>query len=295
MAKMHADELDIDILLVHRLLIKQFPHWAHLPLKPVLSAGTDNALYRLGASMVVRLPRIGWAANDVDKECQWLPQLAPLLTISIPTPLGKGAPAEGYPWAWSIYRWLEGKNPTVGHLADPNLLATELATFINALHKITLPNGPTSNRGVPLTEKDTETRKALQALKGVIDTHAAETAWNTALQAPQWSKPPVWVHGDLSPGNLLMEHNKLSAVIDFGFLGMGDPACDLIIAWNLLPAYSRNNFHSALRVDDATWQRGRGWALSNALIALPYYKETNPVLAGNARHVIQEILKEIPQ
>jgi aminoglycoside phosphotransferase (APT) family kinase protein len=289
MAKMHADEFEIDISLVQRLLSKQFPSWAHLPLKPVRSAGTDNALFRLGDEMVVRLPRIGWAVNDVNKECQWLPKLAPLLPISIPTPLGKGIPAEEYPWPWSIYRWLEGRNPTVGHIPDPALLISDLTTFIRALHKIDLPGGPPSNRGGPLEKQDIETRKAIQALDGMVDIDAVTALWEAALQTPPWTKPPVWVHGDLSPGNLLMEDGRLSAVIDFGNLGIGDPACDMIIAWNFLPAYMRETFRTALEVDDATWERGRGWALSNALIALPYYKETNPVLASNARHVIQEV------
>lgn len=240
--------------------------------------------------MVVRMPRIEWAAKDIDKEYQWLPQLAPFLPIPIPAPLGKGAPAEGYPWAWSVYRWLEGKNPIVGHIPNPPLFTNDLVAFISALHKIDLPNGPASRRGVPLEKQDSETRKAIRELDGMIDVESATAAWETALQAPKWSKPPVWIHGDLSPGNLLVEHDRLSAVIDFGSLGIGDPACDLINAWNLLPANMREAFRSALMVDDATWQRGRGWALSNALIALPYYKDTNPVLANNARHVIQEII-----
>ncbi len=292
MAKMHVDEFHIDESLVHRLLSKQFPHWANLPLKQVPSAGTDNALYRLGNEMVVRLPRIGWAVDAIEKECEWLPKLAPFLPFSIPVPLGKGIPTEDYPWPWSIYRWLEGSNPIVGHIPDPGLLTNDLVTFIQAMHKINLPNGPISNRGVPLEKQDIETRKALQQLEKIIDVPAITTIWESALQAPYWSKQPVWVHGDLSPGNLLIQNGRLSAVIDFGILGIGDPACDLIIAWNLLPTHMRNTFQNALAVDDATWERGRGWALSNALIALPYYKDTNLVLANNARHVIQEVLNE---
>ncbi len=292
MVKMHADELDIDLSLVQRLLAKQFPSWVDLPLQPVSSAGTDNALYRLGNDMVVRLPRIGWAAENVDKECQWLPQIAPFLPIPIPVPLAKGIPAEGYPWNWSIYHWIEGKNPTVNHIPNPHLLVNELVTFIKAMHKIDLPGGPTSNRGVPLQEQDIETRKAIQALNGMIDVDAITGIWEAVLKTPIWTRSPVWVHGDLSPGNILIEHGKLCAIIDFGILGIGDPACDLIIAWNLLPAHMREAFRIGLDVDDATWQRGRGWALSNALIALPYYKDTNPVLASNARHVIQEVMKE---
>lgn len=292
MSKMHEDEFEINASIVQRLLSRQFPQWADLSLKPVPSAGTDNALYRLGNEMVVRLPRIGWAVDAIKKECEWLPKLGPFLPFSIPAPLGKGVPSADYPWPWSVYRWLEGSNPTVGQIPDPVLLTNDLVMFIQALHKINLPNGPTSNRGVPLEKQDIETRKALKQLEGMIDVQTVTTIWETALQAPQWSKPPVWIHGDLSPGNLLIQNGKLSAVIDFGILGVGDPACDLIIAWNLLPAHMRNVFRNTLEVEDATWKRGRGWALSNALIALPYYKDTNPVLANNARHVIQEIIKD---
>ena len=291
MAKMHADEFEIDIPLVQRLLAKQFPHWANLPLKPVPSAGTDNALYRLGKDMVVRLPRIDWAVGNVDKEFKWLPKLAPFLPVSIPTPLELGVPTKDYPWPWSVYRWLEGSNPIVGQIPDPLLMTNDLIAFIHALHKIDLPNGPISNRGVPLERQDTETRKALQQLDGMIDVAAVTAIWEAALQVPNWTRSPVWVHGDLSPGNLLIQNGRLSAVIDFGNLGIGDPACDLIVAWNLLPAQIRHAFRTGLGVDEATWQRGCGWALSNALIALPYYKDTNPALANNARHVIQEIVK----
>jgi aminoglycoside phosphotransferase (APT) family kinase protein len=296
MAKMHADEFEIDIALVQQLVSSQFPHWADLTLKPVPSAGTDNALYRLGNDMVVRLPRIDWAVGDVDKECKWLPKIAPFLPISIPAPLGQGIPTEDYPWPWSVYTWLEGSNPIVGHIPDPAFLTKDLVAFIQALQKIDLPNGPISNRGVPLKQRqDIETRKALKQLDGMIDVQAATVIWEAALKVPKWSKSSVWVHGDLSPGNLLIQNGRLSAVIDFGNLGVGDPACDLIIAWNLLPADMRHAFRTGLGVDDATWERGRGWALSIALIALPYYKDTNPVLANNARYVIQEIIEDNPK
>lgn len=172
------------------------------------------------------------------------------------------------------------------------MLVRELAAFIGALHKIDLQGGPASSRGGPLAGQDRETRKAIQELEGMVDTDAITALWEAVLQVPQWSQEAVWVHGDLSPGNLLMEEGRLSAVIDFGNLGVGDPACDLIIAWNLLPADARGAFRAALGVDEYTWKRGRGWALSNALIALPYYKETNPVLANNARYVIQEVVKD---
>jgi aminoglycoside phosphotransferase (APT) family kinase protein len=287
---MHPDELEIDAALVGRLLNGQFPRWADLSLERVPSAGTDNALFRLGDDLVVRLPRIGWAVDQVSLEHEWLPRLAPHLPLAIPAPLAQGAPAEGYPWPWSVQRWLPGVNPVVGGLSDPLLLAADLAHFITALHAIDPAGGPHASRGVPLRQRDAPTRKAINELDGMIDTAAALAAWEAALRVPAYAGPPLWIHADLSPGNLLTVQGRLSAVIDFGCLGVGDPAVDLIVAWNLLPPIAREVFREALRVDDATWARGQGWALSIALIQLPYYHRTNPALAGNARHVIASVL-----
>lgn len=287
---MHKNKFPIDQALVQRLIAEQFPHWATLPLHHVRSTGTDNTLYLLGEDMVVRLPRIDWAVENVDKEFEWLPKIAPFLPVAIPAPLAKGNPSKDYPWPWSIYSWIEGNHPVVGQVSEP--LLQDLIAFIQALHKIDLPNGPLCSRGVPLQEKDTETRKAIEELEGMIDTQTVIKMWEKASKAPRWSKPPVWVHGDLYFSNLLIKNGRLNGVIDFGNLGVGDPACDLILAWNLLPSSMRETFRKALQIDDATWQRGRGWALSIALIALPYYKDTNPTLANSARHVIRELTKE---
>jgi aminoglycoside phosphotransferase (APT) family kinase protein len=289
---MHVDEVETDASLVRRLLAGQFPRWASLPIQPVVSSGTDNAIYRLGDDLAVRLPRIHWAVGQVELEHRWLPKLAPLLPVAIPVPLGKGEPAEGYPWHWSVYGWLNGENPVVDRLGDPSVLAAELAQFVAALQRIDPTGGPPAGRGVPLVERDAPTRTAIDALQGMIDTAAATAAWDEALRAPGWPGSPVWLHGDLMPGNLLLVDGRLSAVIDFGCLGVGDPACDLIAAWNLLPAEVRDVFHAALAVDDASWARGRGWALSIALIQLPYYQSTNPVLAASARHTIDAILAD---
>jgi aminoglycoside phosphotransferase (APT) family kinase protein len=290
--KMHADEVETDVSLVRRLLAAQFPHWADLPIAPVESAGTDNAIYRLGEDKAVRLPRIHWATGQVDKEQQWLPKLAPLLPVAIPVPLGRGEAAEGYPWSWSVYGWLNGENPTVGRIVDPHLLATDLAELIAALQRIDLPDAPTAGRGVPLARRDADTRAAIEALRGMVDTDAVTAVWDAALRAPEWPGAPVWMHSDLAPGNLLIVDGRLSAVIDFAGVGVGDPAGDLPVAWNLLPAEARDVLRTALEVDDATWERGRGWALSIALIQLPYYHRTNPVLAASARHTIAEILAD---
>jgi len=289
---MHVDEVDTDVALVGRLLAAQFPQWADLPIEPVHSAGTDNAIYRLGDDMAVRLPRIHWATEQVEKEHRWLPRLAPHLPLAIPVPLAKGTPGEGYPWDWSVCRWLEGENATIEHIADPGLLAMDLAEFVAALHGIDPTDGPPAGRGVPLAMRDAPTRTAIEDLHGIVDTDATTVAWDAALQTPEWPGPAVWIHGDLQSGNLLAVQGRLSAVIDFGCLGVGDPACDLIVAWNLLSAETREVFRAALRVDDATWARGRGWALSVGLIALPYYQSTNLVLAGISRRAIGEVLAD---
>lgn len=290
-SKMHVGEVDTDASLVRRLLAAQFPKWANLPIEPVPSAGTDNALYRLGDDMAVRLPRIHWAAG-VDKEHEWLPKLAPFLPLAVPVPLAKGNPGEGYPWQWSVYRWLEGENATIEHIVDLRQAATDLAHFIVALQQIEPTGGPPARRGIPLAKRDQPTREAIAALHGTLDADIVTAAWDAALAAPAWQGPPVWVHGDLLPGNLLVKQGRVSAVIDFAGLGVGNPACDLMIAWNLFTAETRGVFRAALAVDDATWARGRGWALSQALIFIPYYLDTNPVGVAIARRTINEILAE---
>lgn len=294
--KMHADEVETDASLVRRLLAAQFPQWADLPIEPVPSAGTDNALYRLGNDLVVRLPRIHWAVGQVEKEHEWLPKLAPFLPLSLPAPLAMGQPGEGYPWRWSVYRWNPGESATLENITDACQAAMDMAQFITALQSIDTSGGPRAEkhnlRGVPLAKRDAPTRQAIAALDGRIDIGAVTEVWEAALHAPEWERAPVWFHGDLLPGNLLVEGGRIHAVIDFGGLGVGDPACDLMIAWALFSDESREVFRSALAVDEATWARGRGHALSQALIFIPYYLETNPVGVGNAWRTIQEVLAE---
>lgn len=295
--RMHADELDITPSLVHRLIAAQFPRWAHLPLRPVLSAGTDNALYRLGDNLVVRLPRIHWAADLIEKECSWLPKLALRLPLAIPLPLALGEPDDRYPWRWAIFQWIEGDHVTIDTLPEPEQTAIDLVAFITALQRIDAADGPLPGvddlaRGKPLAPHDPYTRQAIAALDGMIAARLATAAWEDALRAPAWDRASVWFHGDLLPGNLLFRHGRLHAVIDFGALGVGDPACDLIVAWNLLSRNSRRLFREALGVDEATWRRGRGWALSQALIFIPYYLHTNPVGVSYARRAIEEVLAD---
>lgn len=289
--KMHADEIEIDATLVRRLLAAQFPQWAPLPLTRIASTGTDNAMFRLGDDLLIRLPRIDWAVEAVAREQAWLPRLAPHLPVKIPSPLGHGAPGESYPYPWSVYGWLEGVNPDIERLANPEALTRGLVEFITALRRIEL-GGPAAGRNGALAMRDATVREAISALHGMIDTPAVTAAWEAALQAPNWTGQPVWLHADLAPGNLLLVNERLSAVIDFGGVGVGDPAVDLPIAWNLLPATMRPIFRDGLQVDDAIWVRGRGWALSIALIQLPYYQTTNPPLAASARHVIRQVLAD---
>lgn len=299
---MHPGELTIDAAQVRRLLAAQFPRWAGLPLAPVASAGTDNALFRLGDARVVRLPRIDWAVGQIALEATWLPRLAPHLPLAVPMPLAVGAPGEGYPWPWAVYPWLAGENATLDRLADPAQAARDLAGFIRALQAIDASDAPQAterDRGAPLAVRDREVRAALDDLRALaargitlIDIDAAAAAWERALAAPLYAGPPVWLHGDLQSGNLLVQDGRLSAVIDFGCLIAGDPACDLQPAWNLFTGAARAAFRDALAVDDATWARGRGWALSVGLIALPYYHVSNPVLADIARQAINAVATE---
>jgi aminoglycoside phosphotransferase (APT) family kinase protein len=247
--------------------------------------------------MAVRLPRIEWAIGQVEKEQQWLPRLARHLPLAIPVPLAMGTPGEGYPWHWSVYPWLEGETANVERLGDLRQAANELAQFIVALRTIDAAHGPTPGahnffRGVPLAARDASTRAAISSLKGLLDVDEVTSAWNAAVEMPAWDAPPLWIHGDLQARNLLVQQGRLCAVIDFGGLSVGDPACDLMIAWSLFSGDSRRAFRAALAVDDATWARGRGWALSMALIALPYYRSTNPVIVAEATHAINEVLAD---
>jgi aminoglycoside phosphotransferase (APT) family kinase protein len=296
---MHSDEITIDTPLVIKLLRAQFPYWANLSsnlsLEALANFGTDNVLYRLGDAMVIRLPRTRETATRIDKEYIWLPKLRPYLPLPIPVPIAKGAPTKDYPVDWAIYSWLEGKPACIERITDPEKAAIQLANFITALHQIDIYGGPAPGlhnffRGVPLMTRDAETCASIEKLAGIIDTTIAAEIWESVLKVPPWKKAPVWIHGDLLPGNLLVNQGELSAVIDFGGLAVGDPACDLISAWSLFSGKSRESFRRQLAIDNATWLRGRGWALSIGLIGLSYYRTTHPVFAATSARMIDEVI-----
>lgn len=288
-----APHVDIDAALVARLVTSQFPQWANLPVTPVEADGWDNRTFRLGSDMLVRLPSAECYTAQVDKEHRWLPRLAPRLPLSIPVPLAMGAPAEGYPWNWSVYRWLEGSTASTERIDDINEFSTTLGHFLASLQRMDPTDGPPPGqhnfyRGGPLETYDDETRSAIAALEGRIAVETVTAVWDTAMAAT-WNGSPVWFHGDVSAGNLLVTDGRLSAVIDFGCSGVGDPACDLTVAWTLLSGESREALRAALTVDAAMWARGRGWALWKAVITLAGHIDTNGIDEEGARHVIDQL------
>jgi aminoglycoside phosphotransferase (APT) family kinase protein len=295
---MHADELTVDSGLVRSLLAAQFPHWSALDVEPVRSTGTVHALFRLGSELVVRLPRIASGVPSLEKEVEWLPRLAEHLPLAVPEPVAIGGPDDGYPWTWAVYRWLDGDIATADRIDDFEDAATRLATFVTALQQLDTRGGPPPgphnwNKGEPLVRRDAATRAAIGELAGDIDVAATSAAWEAALAAEASDRLRVWIHADLFETNLLARDGRLSAVLDFGCLAVGDPASDLTPAWTYLPAANRSTFRRLLAVnDDATWRRARGWALSWALVALSYYKRTNPAFAAIARRTIAAVVAD---
>ena len=262
----------LDEHLARRLVDSQFPGWASLPIRRVELDGHDNRSFRLGEELTVRLPSGDSYALQVDKEQRWLPHLAPRLPLPIPTPVAKGAPDEGFPYPWSVYRWLDGEPAREDMISDLGEFANALAGFLAALQRVDSDGGPEPGRhnwfrGAALATYADEALQAIEALGAEIPREAVARAWDDAT-ATTWERDPVWIHGDVAIGNLLVRDRRLAAVIDFGCSGVGDPACDVVIAWTLLTGPSRDAFRAALGVDPGTWARGRGWALWKALITL---------------------------
>lgn len=284
----------IDAPLVKRLVAAQFPKWRDLPIRPVALSGWDNRTFHLGEQMLVRMPSAPEYAAQVEKEQRWLPILAPHLPLQIPAPLAIGEPAEGYPWKWSIYRWLAGESAATALIGDLCAFATSLANFLKALQSIDSKRGPGAGphsfyRGGALKIYDAETRQAIAALKNKIDGNAAMAVWEGAL-ATSWEEAPVWVHGDISVGNLLVQEGRLSAVIDFGQLAVGDPACDLAIAWTFFKGESREAFRAHLPLDSATWTRGKAWTLWKALITAAGFTNPNNAESAQCWRILDDLL-----
>ncbi|AVT38489.1 aminoglycoside phosphotransferase family protein [Plantactinospora sp. BB1] len=287
----------VDAEQVRRLVADQFPRWADLPVWPVAEGGWDNWTFHLGSRRSVRLPSASEYALAVAKEHRWLPELAPRLPLPIPVPLAKGEPGRGYPYSWSIYPWLDGEPARADRIADPVRFAVDLAEFLAALRDVDPTDGPRPGlhnwfRGGTLRTYDGRAQHALTALDGHVDVELAGEIWKSALDA-RWDGVPSWFHGDVAEGNLLLNDGELAAVIDFGTCGVGDPACDLAVAWTLLTADGRQAFRERLSVDDATWARGRGWALWKTLVTCSQtLGEADESAAGNARRVLGEIFSE---
>ena len=289
--KMHDGEVDIDVELVGRLVAAQFPHLADVPVREVRSTGTVNAIYRLGDHLCVRLPRVAQWADGLERECAWLPKLAPLLTLRIPTPVVTGRPGHAYPFSWAIYEWISGRPYADDLVDDERRAARGLARFVAELRGMDRTGAPPTGRA-PLRELDGVTRDAIAGATGVVDGAATTAAWERALAAPVWDGAPVWIHTDLLRPNLLVDGGRLCAVIDFGAVGIGDPAADVAAAWNVFGEVGRPVYRATLDVDDGTWERARGYALHQAVMLIPYYRETNPGLARLGARTIAEVLAD---
>lgn len=295
-AKLHADEVDIDLHLVTSMLASQFPQWAALAIAPVAIAGTDNAMLRLGDELYIRLPRTPSAAAALERENRYPALLSAHLPIPVPVPLALGQPQAGYPFGWCVGRWIKGQTPICGE--GSHVLAQQLGEFVHALHAIPISDPElqeclTSYRGGPLGARDALTRSAIAQCGDYLDTDILLQVWEIVSQIQENSAGPCWIHTDIQPGNLLVNEDKLAAVIDWGGMAVGDPAVDLIVAWNLLDKNNRDVFKRAVDTDTATWVRGRAWALSIGVIAYAYYVEKEPVLARTSRYQIEQVAAEV--
>lgn len=293
---MTTQKLIIDEKLVRTLVDNQFPQWKKFSIRPVAQSGWDNRTFHLGENMLVRMPSDTHYALQVEKEQHWLPILAPLLPLLIPSPIAMGESQHEYPWKWSVYRYLPGESASTAHITDLNQFAKKLAEFLNIFQKIDTTHGPVAGlhsfyRGGALSTYDAETRKAIDVLSNKIDKNSVTEIWETALQT-SWQNPPVWVHGDLSSGNLLVQDGQLNAVIDFGQLAIGDPACDLAITWTFFKDQSREIFRNSLSLDSDAWIRGRAWTLWKALVVAAGITNPNNAEAKECWRIIEDVVNE---
>lgn len=306
---LHDDELEIDLLLVRALVDRAFPEFGSLPLSQLGCSGSSNALFRLGPELLVRLPRQPGGSATIEKEARWLPCIGPLLPVSVPQIVAVGQPGLGYPERWSVVRWIDGTVPTVADPASENQttykeLALDLAAVVNALRDIDVSPSALADpqlrwyRGAPLATRDVSTRGVAEACRDIaaldLDLRAALAVWEQAMALPgiEQVAKPRWYHGDLSAENLIVRDGQLTAVLDFGGLGVGDPTVDLVVAWEVLDAASRDVFRQAVGADEVTWLRGRAWALSLALGTFPYYWLTMPDRCASRLAVVRTILAD---
>ena len=293
MSQMPAPEVDLDEALVRRLLRGQHPDLAELAVEPA-GSGWDNVMFRLGDELCVRLPRRALAAPLIEFEQRWLPELARRLPIPVPAPLRVGVATADFPWRWSVCPWLVGHRAAGAAMADPSHVASALGAFVAALHTDAPADAPENPyRGVPLVERDEVTRERIEQLGALIDGPAVREQWAAAVAVPRWHGPPQWIHGDLHPGNILLEEGGriLAGVIDFGDITSGDPATDIAVAWMLFGPDDRVRFRESAgidKVDDSAWARGKGWAIALALAYLAHAAD-NPVMADVGRRTLDRL------
>jgi aminoglycoside phosphotransferase (APT) family kinase protein len=291
-SRLHADQVDIDEVVARRLIAEQLPRYARLPLHRVASGGTENAVFRLGSALALRMPLTPGAVGGLLTEVRWLPVVAGRVSLDVPEVVATGLPGEGYPFPWAVLTWLPGEDALSGRFRSLVDTATALGGFVAELRSIDPTDGPVGGRGGPLVRRDEAFRSALSQCDGLLDVGWAAAVWDDALAAPPWDGPPVWLHADLIPGNLLVREGRLAGVLDFGTISTGDPAYDMTAAWHILDAASRPAFFDLVGADDATRRRARGLVLSGGVIALPYYLHTNPAMITTARTGIDAVFTD---
>ena len=289
---MHDNELDVNLSFVRDLINEQFPEYSLLPITPVSSIGTVNHVYRLGQELYIRLPRVKeWA--DIEKEWRWIPYLAPHLKLQIPEPVALGKPNASYPVNWAIYKWIEGNNYSEELIHDEREVAKDLANFVNEMHSVDVPDDAPKAGRLPLLELNKRTIECIVEADDIQDRDKVLAAWEDSCKASVWNGHSVWIHADLLRTNLLVHSGRLSAVIDFGGVGIGDPAFDLIPAWSIFNFEGRKIFKNSINADKDTWLRARGYALHQAVLIIPYYRVTNPQFVIQAKRTLVEILADL--